>query len=233
MIKLIRYHHPPFVKHVLAPQNAFGIHLVNLQKVLGKDPYLIFVSHVSVKKYWKSVYNRCVSLIYTIWSQYLLRSHKIYWDLTRSTDLAKYIWHLTLTCHEMSFDMWHLQRSHKIYWFAIIHLTFGIWHLACHDIWHLTFEIWRLTFDIWHWYSMTFDIWHWYTMTFDIWHLTWLKELTALALILMILAQSYNMFTDGFCGYLSNRSLIVCQSVSQSVAIWILEMLAHLKMAHL
>ena len=25
MIKLINYHHPPFVKHVLAPQNEFGI----------------------------------------------------------------------------------------------------------------------------------------------------------------------------------------------------------------
>ena len=28
---MIRYHYPPFVKHVLAPQNEFGI-----QKILGK-----------------------------------------------------------------------------------------------------------------------------------------------------------------------------------------------------
>ena len=31
MIKLIRYHHPPYVKHVLAPQNEFGT-----QKILGQ-----------------------------------------------------------------------------------------------------------------------------------------------------------------------------------------------------
>ena len=30
-MKLISYHHPPFVKHVLAPQNEFGI-----QKILGQ-----------------------------------------------------------------------------------------------------------------------------------------------------------------------------------------------------
>ena len=34
---------------------------------------------------------------------------------------------------------------------------------------------------------------------------------------ILILAQSYNSFTHGFCGYLSNLSLIV----GQSVAIWI------------
>ena len=42
-MKLIRYHHPPFVKHVLAPQNEFGTqkkYLVNLQKFweLGRPP---------------------------------------------------------------------------------------------------------------------------------------------------------------------------------------------------
>ena len=42
-MKLIRYHRPPFVKHVLAPQNEFGIekkYLVNLQKFweLGRPP---------------------------------------------------------------------------------------------------------------------------------------------------------------------------------------------------
>ena len=59
---------------------------------------------------------------------------------------------------------------------------------------------------------MTFDIWH---LTFDIWHLTWLK---ATALILMILAQSYYIFTDGFWGYLSNLKSLVSQSVSQSLS---------------
>ena len=50
----------------------------------------------------------------------LLRSHKIYWDLTRSTEISQ-----------------NLLRSHKIFWFGIIHLTFGVWHLICHDIpWH-------------------------------------------------------------------------------------------------
>ena len=77
--------------------------------------------------YWDLT--RCTEI-----SQDLLRSHKIYWDLTRSSDFAKYIWHLifellllTLTCHDIPFDIWHLLRSHKIYWFGIIHSTFGIW----------------------------------------------------------------------------------------------------------
>ena len=51
---------------------------------------------------------------------------------------------------------------------------------------------WHLTFDIWHLTLICHDIWH--AMTFDIdmpWHLTWLKVRTALALILMILAQSH------------------------------------------
>ena len=42
-MKLIRYHRPPFVKQVLAPQNEFGNkkkYLVNLQKFwdLGRPP---------------------------------------------------------------------------------------------------------------------------------------------------------------------------------------------------
>ena len=37
-----------------------------------------------------------------------------------------------------------------------------------------------------------------------------------IALILMILAQSYLVVTDGFCGYLSNLSLI-SQSVSRNM----------------
>ena len=128
--------------------------------------------------------------------QCILRSHKIYWDLTRSTEISQ-----------------DLLRSQKIYRFGILHLTCGIWHLTfeiwhskCHDIpWHFTFDIdatWHLKFDM-PWHSITFDVWHIY----DIWHLTWLKVLTALALILMILAQSYLIITDGLCGYLSNLTL--------------------------
>ena len=134
--------------------------------------------------------------------------------------------------HKMRLDWLSLT---KIYWFGIIHLTFDmfsidipwhwyattfdidipwhfifdIWHLTFlslifHDIdmpWHLTFDIhipWHLILDTWH---LTFYILH---LVFDIWHLTWLKVLTAL----MILAQSYHIFTDGFWGYLSIRGLI-------------------------
>ena len=103
-----------------------------------------------------------------IW--HLLRSHKIYWDLKRSTDLALYIWHLV-------FDIWHAMT------FDIWNLTFDIWHLTFdmpwHDMtWHLTFDrsnkiywdltrstdltkyIWHLIFELLH---LTFDIdmpWH-------------------------------------------------------------------------
>jgi len=135
-----------------------------------------------------------------------LRSHKIYWDLTISSEISQdlliwqntfdfwtftfyflhiYMTYMTLTCHDMPFDIWHLLRSHKNYLdlirstdlaLYIWNLTFGIWHLTCHDIWHLTLiwhDIWHLTFDIWHLTfdicHLTFDIWH---LTFDIWHLT-------------------------------------------------------------
>ena len=56
-----------------------------------------------------------------------------------------------------------------------------------------------------------------------------MKVLTALALMLMTLAQSYHIFTDGFWGYLSNLKSLLSQSLTHSVTIWILEMLAHLK----
>ena len=132
------------------------------------------------KKYGKSVYNRCASLIYTIWL----------YNLTRSTEISKdlLIWYLT-------FDIWHL--------------TFDIWHAMTFDIpWHsTTFDIDMAWDDII--YAMAFEIWHWYTMTFDM--TEFMKALTAPALILMILAQSYNTFTDGLCG-LSHLSLIVSQS---------------------
>ena len=49
-------------------------------------------------------------------SEYILISHKIYWDLTRSILICRDIWHLT--CHDMP------------------------WHLTCHDMpWHLTIDI--------------------------------------------------------------------------------------------
>ena len=131
-------------------------------------------------------------------SQDLLISHKIYWDLTRSTDMAKYIWHLILGLLLSTFDIWNLKPHFifDIYWDLRRSTEISKYLL----IWHHTFDIWRLVIDIWHF--MTFDIWH---LTFDIWHLTWLKVLTALALMLLILAQSYHIFTDGFWGYLQSK----------------------------
>ena len=75
----------------------------------------------------------------------------------------------------------------------------------------MTFDFWHLTFNIWHftWH----DIWH---LTFDI-YIPWPW--------LMTLDQSYPTFADGFWGYLSNLKILV----TQSLTIWILEMLAHLK----
>ena len=124
-------------------------------------------------------------------SQDILRSHKIYWfgkiHLTFYIwTFTFYIWYLTLTCHDMPFDIYwdltrsteiskDLLRSQKIYWFGIIHLTFGIWHFVF-DILHLTFCIWHLTchdIEIWHdiwnlkFFNLTFEIWN---LTFDIWH---------------------------------------------------------------
>ena len=86
-------------------------------------------------------------------------------------------WHLT-------FDIWQLLRSHKIFW----DLKIGT---------DLAFYIVHLVFDIAIIYILHF--------TFYILHFTWLKVLTALALILVILAQSYRIFTDGFWGYLQSK----------------------------
>ena len=137
-----------------------------------------------------------------------MRSHKIYWDLTRSTVVSQ-----------------DLQRSQKVHWFGSMHLISNMWHLTfdiecyCHDIWHLTlichgiwylryamtFDIdiwhltlichaWHLTFDILHWYTMTLDIWHWYAMTFDI------SERTD--------TYDNHIFTDGFWGYMQSQKLV-------------------------
>ena len=42
-------------------------------------------------------------------SQDLLRSHKIYWDLTRSTEISKdlLIWHYVFDICHLVFDIWH------------------------------------------------------------------------------------------------------------------------------
>ena len=59
--------------------------------------------------------------------------------------------------------------------------------------------IWQkhLTFVIWHWYAIT---WH---LTFGIWHLTWLKVLTAVALMHLILFWYLITLTD----WLTDRTL--------------------------
>ena len=105
----------------------------------------------------------------------------------------------------MTFDIGHCYvMTFDIPW----HLTFNIWHWCAMTLHTMTFDIWHLTFDIWH--TMTFDIWHYipWHLTFDIWHFTWLKVLITLALTLMILEQSYHIFTDGFWGYLQSKKII-------------------------
>ena len=92
----------------------------------------------SCKKCWTWGYNRCASLIYKIHTlvilQHSLRSHKIFWDHTRSSVISQDLlwshniyWDLTRSS-ETSRD---LLRSHKIYRYLIrsADLTFDIWHL--------------------------------------------------------------------------------------------------------
>ena len=108
------------------------------------------------KKYWKSVYNRCASLIYRIWlqyniveiSQYILRSHKIFWDLTRSFEISQDL----LRSHKANWDFTRptvsrscelskdLLRSHKIYWDLTRSADISQDHLL---IWH--------NIDVWNW----------------------------------------------------------------------------------
>ena len=148
-------HYLPHMLQMLTPfSKALNIILYQTStQVLLNEGCIVYLK----KKYWKSVYNRCASLIYTLlikiqhsWdlirstdiSQDLLRSHKIYRDLTRSTEISQ-----------------DLLRSQKIYW-DLKRSTDLIF-----NVWHLTFDIdmplpWHLTFDI----DMTFDIWH---LTFD------------------------------------------------------------------
>ena len=117
---------------------------------------------------------------------------KIYWDFTWSTEISKdlLIWHYTFDICYLTLDIWRL--------------TFDVWHLIfVIDIpWHW-YMLWHLTFDIdipGHWYAMTFNIWHWYTMTFDIWHLTEGIDSTS--------TWYWNIFTDGFWGYLQSKKII-------------------------
>ena len=76
-----------------------------------------------------------------------MKSHQIYWDLTRSTKISQ-----------------DLLRSHTAYWFNKIQLTF--------DIWTFTFYIWHLTLTC----HLTFDTYWDLTRSTDlalyIWHLT-------------------------------------------------------------
>ena len=90
-----------------------------------------------VNKYWKSVYNWCASLIYTMWLKYniveisrdLLRFHKIFWDLRRSSDIS----------HDLL--MW--QNTYDILTFELLLLPFGIYsHKICWDLTRST-EIYR------------------------------------------------------------------------------------------
>ena len=82
------------------------------------------------------LYNRSASLICTLWLQYnlveishdLLRSHKIFWGLTRYTEIL------------------------SINWFDILHLIFYTWHLTfdIDMLWHLTIDIWHWNWITWH-----------------------------------------------------------------------------------
>ena len=147
-----------------------------------------------------------------------MRSHKIYWDLTRSTRISQ-----------------DLPRSH----FEItLRLHFGI----CHDLWNLTFE--HFTFQCWHfgiWHRDSFDI-----LTFYIWHMTltfclyveilrvWHVDISILKLwhLTLTLTLYYNTVSislldsavicnpkkiSGFRGYLS---WILWLSIMDSVVIW-------------
>ena len=138
-----------------------------------------------------------------------MRSHKIYWNLTRSTGISQ-----------------DLPRSH----FEItLRLHFGICHVTC-ETWHLNilhFNVNILAFDteivliFWH---FIFDIWHWHFVymlrfwDFDIsilklWHLTLTLTLyyNTVSISLLDSAVIWNpkksadsaVIYHGFCGYLS------------------------------
>ena len=111
------------------------------------------------------------------------------------------------------------QSTHSDYNDLTIGISiFDVW-LLTFDSWHFTLELWHLTSDLWH---LTFELTYWWcqnlyfectvtgiygtcTGTDDTGMMVLalvLKVLTALALMVMILAQYYLIFTDGFWGYL-------------------------------
>ena len=138
-----------------------------------------------------------------------MRSHKIFWDLTRSFEISQ-----------------DLLISH-LHW----NLTFVIWLLSF-ILCLLTLNFWLLTFlisDIWLFNWPTVDVKISYSLLYIECNVTGtdgnctgtddtgmmvlaliLKVLTALALMLVTLAQSYLIFTDRFWGNLQfekNHSL--------------------------
>ena len=155
-----------------------------------------------------------------------MRSHKIYWDLTRSTrisqDLPRSHFEITLRLH-----------------FGICHVTCETWHL---NILHFNVDIlafdteivlifWNFIFDIWHWHFVymlrfwefdmltfqfwNYDIWHWhwhFTTTLSQYH-CWILRLSAIQKKSADSAVIYH----GFCGYLS---WILWLSILDSVVIY-------------
>ena len=43
----------------------------------------------SQKNHWPSIYNWCPNAICTLWLQHILIFHKVYWNLTRSTEISQ------------------------------------------------------------------------------------------------------------------------------------------------
>ena len=169
-----------------------------------------------------------------------LKSHKIFWDLTRSTEISQdllilpkilhlifVIWHLS---YLLLFCCWHFWYFLKVVDILIFLRFFYIYYFeTCLNIFtflHLTFDmifIWRLAFDI---CCFSFDICHLifeiWPLIYDIWHLScdiwnFIYDIWHLTwndmtwYSSMTLTWSQLIFTDGFCGYHSNL-----QTFSQS-----------------
>ena len=111
------------------------------------------------------------------------------WDITRYTEISQ-----DLLIWQNTFDIWYS--------------NFYLWHLASTEILQDQLRSHKINWDLKRSTDLALYIVH---LTFDIdmpWHLTWLKVLTALAPILIILAHSYHIFTDGFWGYLQSKKII-------------------------
>ena len=146
-----------------------------------------------------------------------MRSHKIYWDLTRSTrisqDLPRSHFEITLRLH-----------------FGICHVTCETWHL---NILHFNVDIlafdteivlifWHFIFDIWHWHfvymlrfwefdMLTFQFWN-----YDIWHWHWHFSTVSIPLLDSAVICNPKKIS-GFRGYLS---WILWLSIMDSVVIY-------------